>query len=411
MAVHHKIKQLYVNAYSGIRTEVWWLSLIMLINRSGAMVFPFMSIYLTHHLHFSALQAGWVLSSYGLGSMCGALTGGWLTDKYGSFRVQFISQFLSGIGWLLLSLVTQYHSLLILVFFQSLIADAFRPANNSSVTSFTDMHNRTKSFSLNRMAMNMGYTIGPAIGGVFATISYVWLFWGDGLSCIISSLFFLFIFRKHFFDKETVQKSKEESAPLSLSNPLKDPLFLTFIGSTILFGTVFFQLLFTLPVYYADVYKINEAHIGSLLAINGFFVFFTEMTFIYLVGNRVDHKRLMILGILVTGISFFMLNWIKHNAWIILAMIVISIGEILTMPFMQTYVANRAPKGGLGRYLAFYSFAYSVSLIVAPLIGMWTIKTYGYETLWHGCMVVAIITACLFYLIFQVDKKKEVIAA
>jgi predicted MFS family arabinose efflux permease len=97
MAIHNKVKQLYVNAYSGIRSEVWWLSLIMLINRSGAMVFPFMSIYLTHHLHFTEIQAGWILSSYGMGSMVGVLAGGWLADKYGSFKVQFISQILSGI--------------------------------------------------------------------------------------------------------------------------------------------------------------------------------------------------------------------------------------------------------------------------------------------------------------------------
>lgn len=407
MAIHNKVKQLYVNAYSGIRSEVWWLSLIMLINRSGAMVFPFMSIYLTHHLHFTEIQAGWILSSYGMGSMVGVLAGGWLADKYGSFIVQFISQILSGIGWLLLSQVTMYEQLIFLVFFQSMISDAFRPANNSSVTAFTDFHNRTKSFSLNRMAMNMGYTVGPAIGGIFATISYTWLFWGDGMSCIISAFFFIFLFRRHFFDKDKKSQENNANQLLKQSNPLKDSLFLCFTGCTILFGTLFFQLLFTLPVYYANIYKINEAYIGTLLAINGFFVFFTEMTFVYLIGNRINHQKLIVVGIVVTGISFYMLNWIIHPAWLILSMVVISVGEIMTMPFIQTYVANRAPQGGLGRYLAFYSFAYSVSLIIAPLIGMWTIKTYGFTILWDGAMVIAVITALLFYILFKIDNAKK----
>jgi MFS family permease len=211
----------------------------MLINRSGAMVFPFMSIYLTHHLHFTEIQAGWILSSYGMGSMVGVLAGGWLADKYGSFIVQFISQILSGIGWLLLSQVTMYEQLIFLVFFQSMISDAFRPTNNSSVTAFTDFHNRTKSFSLNRMAMNMGYTVGPAIGGIFATISYTWLFWGDGMSCIISAFFFIFLFRRHFFDKDKKSQENNANQLLKQSNPLKDSLFLCFTGCTILFGTLF----------------------------------------------------------------------------------------------------------------------------------------------------------------------------
>jgi MFS family permease len=70
------------------------------------------------------------------------------------------------------------------------------------------------------------------------------------------------------------------------------------------------------------------------------------MTFVYLIGNRINHQKLIVVGIVVTGISFYMLNWIIHPAWLILSMVVISIGEIMTMPFIQTYVANRAPQGG-----------------------------------------------------------------
>lgn len=408
MAIVQNVRHLFVNAYSGIKREVWLLSLIMLINRSGALVFPFLSIYLTRHLGFSEIQAGWVLSAYGVGSMVGTLTGGWLTDKYGSFRTQFGALVLSGIGWIILAHITEYHHLLMLAFIQSSIGDIFRPANNSSITLFTDAGNRTRSFSLNRMAMNLGYSIGPAIGGIFATISYTLLFWGDGLSCIFSSIAFFIIFRRYFTKKGPVEEDRPE-IPVrgETTGPLKDTIFLVFVISVILFATVFFQMLFTLPIYYAQHYKIGEAHIGTLLAVNGLFVFVSEMAFVHYVGNRIENHKLIIAGVLATGLSFIMLNWVHHSAWLIVAMIVLSLAEILSMPFMQTYVANRATQSNIGRYLALYSFAFSVAFIFAFPLGMWTIKNFGFHMLWNGCMAVAAINTVVIYFVFKADKHRK----
>ena len=404
--IHRRVGQIFIDSYAGIQREVWWLSLIMLINRSGSMVFPFMSIYLTHHLMYSNIQAGWILSSFGLGSMCGALMGGWLSDKYGNFKVQFASLVLGGCGWLMLSHVTDYYSLMILVFCQSTVSDAFRPANGSSITMFTTPQSRTQSFSLNRMAMNMGYTVGPAIGGVFATISYTWLFYADGVTCILAAFVFLFLFRRYFniHKKNVVDELLDEQMSDNIS-PLKDGLFMAFIACVIFFAGVFFQLLFTLPVYYKDVYKMSEFGVGALMASNGLIVFIMEMTFVYLVGKRAKHTSLILMGILTVGLSFIMLNWVHSLYWLIFGMVVISIGEIMAMPFMQTFVANRAAKKSLGKYMAWYSFAYSASMIVSPVLGMWTIKEYGFEVLWEACMVISIFTSVGLFFIFRLNDK------
>ena len=405
--IHRRVGQIFIDSYAGIQREVWWLSLIMLINRSGSMVFPFMSIYLTHHLHFTNIQAGWVLSSFGCGSMVGALIGGWLSDKYGNFKVQFISLVLGGLGWIFLSQITDYYMLMILVFCQSTISDAFRPANGSSITMFTTPQSRTQSFSLNRMAMNMGYTVGPAIGGFFAMISYTWLFWADGFTCILAAFVFLFLFRKYFnvHKRTEVDIVLEENTSGKVS-PVKDGLFLAFIFFVILFAGVFFQMLFTLPVYYKEEYGISESGLGGLMATNGLVVFILEMTFVYLVGNRVNKNYLILAGVLTTGVSFIMLNWVHSLLWLVLAMVIISLGEIMAMPFMQTFVANRAPKKSLGKYLAFYSFAYSTSMILSPVAGMWTIKEYGFATLWNSCMVLSVITSIGLYFIFKINTRR-----
>ncbi len=408
--IHRRIGRIFIDSYAGIQREVWWLSLIMLINRSGSMVFPFMSIYLTHHLNFNNIQAGWILSSFGVGSMIGSLSGGWLSDKYGNFKVQFFSLLLGGIGWLFLAHVTEYYSLLILVLVQSSISDAMRPANASSVTMFTTPQSRTQSFSLNRMAMNMGYTVGPAIGGVFATISYTWLFWADGFTCIIASIVFLFLFRSYFniHKEEIIQDSTDETI-MGGTSPLKDGLFMGFIVCTTLFAGVFFQLLFTLPVYYKEVYMMSEFGLGALMASNGLIVFVLEMIFVYTVGQRVKKEVLILIGVLTVGLSFVMLNWVHGVIWLIFGMVVISFGEIMAMPFMQTFVANRAAKKSLGKYLAWYSFAYSGAMIFSPVIGMWTIKEYGFVTLWNACMLLSILTSIGLYFIFRLNSKRNLI--
>ena len=87
---------LYKNAYSGLSRSTWLLSLVMLVNRSGTMVLPFMTIYLTG-IGFTLFQAGIVVGLFGAGSICGGYIGGKLTDKIGFYRIQLITLF--G-GWL-----------------------------------------------------------------------------------------------------------------------------------------------------------------------------------------------------------------------------------------------------------------------------------------------------------------------
>src|SRR5215470_5651510 len=93
---------LYRNAYSGLSPTVWWLALVMLVNRSGTMVIPFMTVYLTHHLHYSIAQAGFVMALYGGGSILGAYVGGRITDRIGFYPVQFWSLFFNGVMFFVL---------------------------------------------------------------------------------------------------------------------------------------------------------------------------------------------------------------------------------------------------------------------------------------------------------------------
>src|SRR5690606_15067581 len=165
-----KITRLYTHSYKGLSTESWMLALVMLINRSGSMVLPFLGVYMVDKLHFSIAQSGFVLSFFGIGSVAGSWIGGTITDKIGEYKVQAYSLLLSVPFFCMLPLFTTVTSLAAMIFLQSMISEMFRPANSVAIIKYAKPENITKSFSLNRMAINLGFSIGPALGGILSAI-------------------------------------------------------------------------------------------------------------------------------------------------------------------------------------------------------------------------------------------------
>ena len=87
----------YINNFKGFSREIWILAIITFINRAGTMVLPFLSKYLKENLHFTYGEVGWIMVSFGLGSMLGSWLGGKLTDKIGFYKIMIFSLFTSGI--------------------------------------------------------------------------------------------------------------------------------------------------------------------------------------------------------------------------------------------------------------------------------------------------------------------------
>ena len=182
----------YKESFSGLSREIWILSIVMLINRSGMMVIPFLTLYATQELGFSVVKAGLLTASFGMGSIVGSWLGGWLSDRWGTYKVMTYSLALGGFGLVSLGFIQSYWPLMLAIFIVSTIADALRPAVMSSVNAYSKVENRTRSISLIRMAINLGISIGPAIGGIVAgTLGYVWLFVLDGITCLFAVIFML----------------------------------------------------------------------------------------------------------------------------------------------------------------------------------------------------------------------------
>jgi predicted MFS family arabinose efflux permease len=186
---------LYRQAYRGLPRRAWILFAVNLVNSSGAMVIFFLSLYLTRKLGLSPARAGQALSLYGVGSLGGAYLGGWLADRIGSITVQKASLAVCGVLLIALGQVRSIWGILPLLFGLALFAGMLYPANATSMSRICPPDLQVKGFALNRLANNLGATIGPAVGGALALRDYRLLFWADGLTSLAAAGVFALLWR------------------------------------------------------------------------------------------------------------------------------------------------------------------------------------------------------------------------
>ncbi|MCU0450440.1 MAG: MFS transporter [Bernardetiaceae bacterium] len=386
--------QLYRQAYGGLPRAAWLLAGVMLVNRCGTMVVPFLALYLTKARGFGMEQAGDMLSFFGLGAILGSYLGGQLTDRFGYFKVQFWSLLLGGGLFFVLMLAQTYAQVAVCVLVLSTVGEAFRPANSASVAHYNPPQNLPRAYALNRLASNLGFSVGPALGGFLASHSYDWLFVADGLTSIAAAGLIWWFFRPEGGGNRAHQTaaSAPTQAPAPGRSPYTDGYYLAFMGLVLMFATGFFQLFSTLPLYYKEVYRLSEDQIGWLMTLNGVVVVLVEMVVVYRFGQRPGLLRLISWGTLLSGLAYAMLNWLFHWSWLVLGMVVLSLGEIFAMPFMASVAVSRATQANRGRYMALYNMAYSAAHVLAPALGTRIAAAWGFPTLWYGVGAAGLLT-------------------
>lgn len=389
------IINIYADSFSGLSHSVWLLSLIMLINRAGAMVLPFMTLYLTTDLGFTLTAAGWVMGAYGLGSILGAYAGGYLTDKFGYYHIQLYSLIISAFILLLLVFLKDYMLILSAVFCFALVADTLRPANSVAIAAYATPENRTRSFSLMRFAINLGFSIGPAMGGIVAgTLGFRWIFLIDAVTCLLAALI---LYRYLPFDSASVPEKKSTSRSVGLS-AYKNKTYVWFIFLVSLYGIAFFQLFTSVPVYWEKEWAFSETKIGLLLALNGLIIVLLEMPFIRSMEHVQRYMVMISIGSVLLIVSFIALiaGWVSIIPALIF-IILMSFSEMFAMPFMTNYAVSVPTEDRRGQYMALYSMAYGVAHIVAPMGSMYIADNYGFFVLYVGLAALGLLVSLAFY--------------
>jgi len=380
----------YKKAYSGLSPATWWLSLVMLINRSGTMVLPFMTIYLTEKKHFTIGMAGFVLSLFGAGAICGGLIGGRLTDKLGFYPIQLFTLIGGGILFVVLGQIDNYTSICIFTFILSLVNESFRPANAAAIAHYSKEENRTRSYSLNRLSINLGWAAGGTIGGIVASYSYHLLFWIDGLTNISAALLLLAVLSPT--RNEATPKKQEKQLTEPSGSPYKDKVYLAFIALTVMYGYCFFQLFTTVPVFFRRHLQLSTFNIGLVMAANGILIALFEMVLIHNLEGKRQNLYYITIGTTLVALSYLVFNFLPgFGSLAIISMLIVTIGEILSMPFMNSFWISRTKPNNRGQYAGLYTIAWSTAQVLGPGTGGQIAEKFGFTALWWvvGSMSIA----------------------
>ena len=398
-----KITTAYQQSFSGLSRETWLLSWVMLINRAGTMAVPFMGLYVTRFLNRSITDATLLISLFGCGSVLGAIAGGKLTDTIGFRPVQIFSQIVSGCLFIVFAQMKHFPGLCILTVLISFVSEAFRPANFSAIATYAAEGKHTRSYSLNRLAINLGWAVGGSVGGFLASINYELLFWVDGFSNILAGLCIM-----AFLPSVKTMKKKliTKVANINLLPPWKDMIFMKFILLCTLFTTCFFLIFRMLPIFWKSEWHINEASIGLILGLNGIIVAIFEMVLVARWENKRSAFSYIVAGIFLNAMVYILMTLPAYFSLVlaVTGMILISFGEMLALPFINSFVMKRSNEANRGQYAAAYTLTWSVAQIIGPLGGGFIAKEFGYRWLWGVLAVICIICAVGFKKMGRVDR-------
>lgn len=365
------------------------------------MVIPFLSLYLTQSKGFSLGEVGWIMTAFGLGSVCGSWIGGFLNDRFGFYPTMVFALLSSGILFIVLQYMDSFWGIAIAIFFVLLCADIFRPAMFVALRAYSKPENQTRSLTLIRLAINLGFAAGPVMGGfLIYKIGYGSLFWVDGLTCFAAVILMLRVLNP----KRTAQRKEEiNHAPALVYSDWK---YMLFCFGVMTFGVVFFQYFSTVPVYFSKHFKLSEEYIGLLLGFNGFLVFLLEMPIIHSIEKKKGSSlKYVNYGMVLLIISYLLLIYFPSVFWLWIVIVFMSVSEMLFFPFSNAYAMERANRGKMGQYMALYSIAFSVAHILGHNSGLHLTDAFGFSITWWVMIGIAVLGIVVFAIIGKSDKQ------
>jgi predicted MFS family arabinose efflux permease len=395
-----KFITLYKNAFGGLSKEIWLLGFVMFINRVGSMVIAFLSLYLTQSAKLSVEQAGIILMFFGVGAITGSWLGGKVADMKGHYFVQFWSLLIGGFLFLLMGSVSSFYLLCAVAFILSCFGDAYRPANQVAIAHFSKPENFTRSVSLVRLAINLGWSIGPMIGGLVAFYDFKLIFWIDGITNILAAAMVWRFLRTG----QIIKKPKIDDAIKSEDSPLKDRFFLGFLFFNTLYAMCFFPLFTVMGLYYKEILHFNTKEIGFLMGSNGLVVALVEMILLYKIRDKYQHLTLIALGCFFLVINYLIIFGFESYWMILVAMLFSSLSEMFSMPFMNTLTIERSKPHNRGHYSALNSMTWALAQTSGPLFSTQIISRFGYQPM-IGVFIAISLVSMLGFLFLRYKEK------
>ena len=340
----------------------WIIFIGTFLNKFGAFVVPFLTLYLTSR-GYTVTDAGIAVGAYGVGSLFASLLGGHLADKLGRRRTIVLSMFLGAATMMCLSQARTLPGIIALTALTGLASEFYRPASNALLADLVPPSQRVTAFATLRMAFNAGFAFGPATAGLLAACGYFRLFAGDAATSVLFGLVALLALPGDACGRQANAGWSEAWKVLRHDRKLHQML-----AANLCIGLIFFQMASAFGLYVTGL-GFSAATYGVLISLNGAMIVFCELP-LTTITRRFPACRVMALGYLIIAAGFG-LNFFAHTIPALVAcMVLFTVGEMVTMPMASAYIANLAPASLRGRYLGVSGLTWSVALIIGPGLGM-----------------------------------------
>ncbi|MBI4911886.1 MAG: MFS transporter [Acidobacteria bacterium] len=370
----------------GLPSTVWLVCGTTLVNRLGTMALPFLLLYLTEARGWSAEQAGMAMMVYGAGGLVSSPVSGRLADRLGHARVLVASLLLSALALLAIPLAASRLLLFPLIALWAALGQAFWPSAMALLVSQAPPEKRKAVYALHRLAVNLGMAVGPALGGLIAHHSFRWVFWGDGLTTLLSGLLLVFFLK--------VQDNPAPEGGRPGRSPWTDRRLLFLLLAFLPVLVVFFQIEGALPLWVVRDLGHGTRFFGLIFTVNTLIIVGLEVA-LNLAMARWPHGRQLALGSLFYAAGFGLTAFAFTRGALVATVVVWTFGEMILLPAMSDAVATLAPADRRGEYMGLYALSFAAALALGPWLGVLAYSRLGPAATWGACALLGLGSAGL----------------
>jgi len=375
---------------AGLPRALWVLAGATLVNRSGTMFLPFLILYLTKDMGVSPSAAGGVFALFGIGALTAGPFAGRFADRFGPVRMMRISLALSGTLLLLVPLARSLESIAMLTLLLALAGEGFRPASLSVISHLASPDQRKAAFALQRLAVNLGMSVGPALGGFLAAVSWPALFLVDGATSLLAALTLVL-----FFPRDVSFPPAPAGAATPRGVGFRDPALVYFLLALLPVAVVFFQSESSMAVYLVRDLGFAIWTFGLFITVNTLMIVVLEVP-LNLAMARWPHRATLALGAALVAAGFGSLAFARSGSAVVLTIVVWTLGEMVLLPGMSSFVAEISPAGSRGAYMGLYTMAFNFAMVVGPPLGTALLVRGGGRVLWLTMLALGLVSAALF---------------
>ncbi|MCD6426377.1 MAG: MFS transporter [Anaerolineales bacterium] len=362
----------------------------------GALIFPFFALYITMKFQVGMTEVGLLFALFSVTDMIGNMIGGALTDFLGRKTMIIMGLVISAMTSLGMGFVQELEWFYVMGAISGLFATAAGPAHEAMLIDILPEKKRSEGFGVMRVAMNLSVAIGPAIGGFLASRSYLILFVADTITSLITALIVYLVIEESMpEEKESKVKKGFKDTFIGYGDVLKDRKFMMFVVISTIATLVYSQMYSTLSVFLRDVQGVPASGYGWLMTLNAGMV----VLFQFMITRRISKRPPMLilaLGSLLYVIGFGMYGFVNVYLMFMLAMVIITIGEMVIIPVAQAYVGNAAPEDMRGRYSGVMGFSWMIPWMIGPLLAGLIMDNGDPNWVWYGSAILGMIAALGF---------------